>query len=153
MSNFVKELVAVVGDYIFPGTFSPCVQRCISNNKRSLCPTNSVRRALHFLPDIPDAYRSQERVSDAPCIACYKREKFLCRILYSLLVWKLFCFRSKYTRFIYKAVNGTVTSYGPMVIICITKCNIKTLYVIPTECTSVFCMDLRTNSEYSSTQI
>ena len=34
------------------------------------------------------------------------------------------------------------------VISCIAKFNIQQLYVLPTECIYVFCVDLRTNSDY-----
>jgi len=29
-----------------------------------------------------------------------------------------------------------------------TRCNVEKLYVLPTQCIYVFCVDLRTNSDY-----
>ena len=37
---------------------------------------------------------------------------------------------------------------SPVVTICTTKFNIQQLYVLPTQCIYVFCVDLRTNSDY-----
>ena len=35
-----------------------------------------------------------------------------------------------------------------MATLCTTRCKIKKLYVLPTQCIYVFCVDLRTNSDY-----
>jgi hypothetical protein len=36
----------------------------------------------------------------------------------------------------------------PVVTICTTSFNIQQFYVLPTQCIYVFCVDLRTNSDY-----
>ena len=41
-----------------------------------------------------------------------------------------------------------LTFKSPEVTICTTRVNIKNFHVLPTHCTYVFCMDLRTNSDY-----
>jgi len=38
--------------------------------------------------------------------------------------------------------------YNPVVTICTTSFNIQQFYVLPTQCIYVFCVDLRTNSDY-----
>jgi hypothetical protein len=40
------------------------------------------------------------------------------------------------------------TPSGIMVTICTTMFNIHKFYVLPTQCIYVFCVDLRTNSDY-----
>ena len=42
----------------------------------------------------------------------------------------------------------TLTLSSPVVIICTIKCNMQQLYVLPTQCIFVFCMDLKTDSDY-----
>jgi len=37
---------------------------------------------------------------------------------------------------------------GPVVTICTARINIQQFYVLPTQCVYVFCVDLRTNSDY-----
>jgi hypothetical protein len=42
--------------------------------------------------------------------------------------------------------------YRTVVTICTTRFNIHKFYVQPTQCIYVFCVDLRTNSDYFPTQ-
>ena len=44
--------------------------------------------------------------------------------------------------------RGRRTLCGPVVILCTTRFNIQQFYVLPTQCIYVFCVDLRTNSDY-----
>jgi hypothetical protein len=37
---------------------------------------------------------------------------------------------------------------SPEVLLCTTRFNIHKFYVLPTQCVYVFCVDLRTNSDY-----
>jgi hypothetical protein len=46
--------------------------------------------------------------------------------------------------------SPTLTLWGPIVTLCLTILNIQEFYIPPTECSSVFCMDLTTNSDYSA---
>jgi hypothetical protein len=39
-----------------------------------------------------------------------------------------------------------------MVILCITRLNVKKIHVLPTQCIYVFCVDLRTHSDYFTVQ-
>jgi hypothetical protein len=39
-----------------------------------------------------------------------------------------------------------------VVTVCTTRFNVHKFYVLPTQCIYVFCMDLRTNSDYFPTQ-
>ena len=41
-----------------------------------------------------------------------------------------------------------LTFYSPVVTICTKSFNIQQFYVLPTQCIYVFCVDLRTNSDY-----
>ena len=41
-----------------------------------------------------------------------------------------------------------LTVWRPVVTICTARCNIQQFYVLPTQCIYVFCVDLRTNSDY-----
>jgi hypothetical protein len=41
-----------------------------------------------------------------------------------------------------------LTPYSPVVTLCTTSFKIHEFYVLPTQCVYVFCMDLRTNSDY-----
>jgi len=41
-----------------------------------------------------------------------------------------------------------VTQYSPVVTMCTARLNIQQFYVLPTQCIYVFCVDLRTNSNY-----
>ena len=43
---------------------------------------------------------------------------------------------------------GGPTVYSTVVTLSNTRFSIQQFYVLPTQCTYVFCMDLRTNSEY-----
>ena len=42
-----------------------------------------------------------------------------------------------------------IAVYSPVVTICTARFNIRKLYSLPTQCIYVFCVDLRTNSDYS----
>ena len=44
--------------------------------------------------------------------------------------------------------SSELTIYSPVVTICTTRFNIHKFYVLPTQCIYVFCVDLRTNSDY-----
>jgi len=44
-----------------------------------------------------------------------------------------------------------LTLYGPVVTICTVRFNIHKINVLPTRCIFVFCVDLRTNSDYFPT--
>ena len=59
----------------------------------------------------------------------------------------------------HKSFNAPLQSFNPLkpsghymyrtvVTICITRFNINKFYVLPTQCIYVFCVDLRTNSDY-----
>ena len=41
-----------------------------------------------------------------------------------------------------------LATLSPVVTICTTRFNIQQFYVLPTQCIYVFCVDLRTNSDY-----
>jgi hypothetical protein len=41
-----------------------------------------------------------------------------------------------------------VTLYSPVDTLCTSWFNIQQFYVLPTQCIYVFCVDLRTNSDY-----
>ena len=41
-----------------------------------------------------------------------------------------------------------VTLYGPVVTMRTARLNIQQFHVLPTHCSYVFCVDLRTNSDY-----
>jgi hypothetical protein len=43
---------------------------------------------------------------------------------------------------------GNRTLESPVVTICTTKFNIQQFYILLTQCVDVFCVDLRTNSDY-----
>jgi len=45
-----------------------------------------------------------------------------------------------------------LTYKTPVVILCTAKFNTQPFYVLPTQCIYVFCVDLRTNSDYFSIQ-
>jgi len=46
-----------------------------------------------------------------------------------------------------------ITLYIPVVTICTTRFTIHKFHVLPTQCIYVFCVDLRTNSDYFTTQL
>jgi len=48
--------------------------------------------------------------------------------------------------------NRDLTLYSPVVTIRTTRFNIQKLYVLLTQCIYVFCIDLRTNSNYFTLQ-
>jgi len=45
-----------------------------------------------------------------------------------------------------------LTLYSPVVAICTTRFNSQQFHVLRTQCIYVFCVDLRTNSDYFPTQ-
>jgi hypothetical protein len=47
-----------------------------------------------------------------------------------------------------KNACGSVRGEGLVVTICASKLNVQQFYVLPTQCVYVFCVDLRTNSDY-----
>jgi len=53
-----------------------------------------------------------------------------------------------YIRRINKFVLCLLTFKAPVVTVCTDWLNIKKFYVLPTQCIYVFCVDLRTNSDY-----
>jgi len=44
--------------------------------------------------------------------------------------------------------QGSIKPLSPVVTICTTRFNIRQFYVLPTQCMYVFCVDLRTKSDY-----
>jgi len=73
------------------------------------------------------------------------------------LVWtdvRVFSYRQRIS---YRAVSRPsrypqcewhLTLWTPVVTICTARFNIQQFYVLPTQCIYVFCVDLRTNSDY-----
>jgi hypothetical protein len=48
--------------------------------------------------------------------------------------------------------NLKLYPYGLMITLRTARCNTESLYVLPTQCICVFCVDLRTNNDYFSIQ-
>jgi hypothetical protein len=52
----------------------------------------------------------------------------------------------------HKPSTAAETVCSPAVTLCTARFNIRQFYVLPTQCVYVFCVDLRTNSDYFPTQ-
>jgi hypothetical protein len=48
----------------------------------------------------------------------------------------------------YSSKPNSLTPRSPVVTLCTARFNIQQCYVLPTQCIYVFCVDLRTNSDY-----
>ena len=71
---------------------------------------------------------------------------FIGRLLFHILI-----FHSSFLSLLIFSFSFLII-YNPVVTICTTRYNIQKFYVLPTHCIYVFCVDLRTKSDYFPTQ-